>query len=85
MMPFNPQSARMIVIATVHPKSGRHEVQSQSDGSLKLYLKSVPEDGKANREAIEIIAKHFNVSKASVRLVAGSKSRKKTFEVKVEL
>ncbi|MFH1294416.1 MAG: DUF167 domain-containing protein [Candidatus Aenigmatarchaeota archaeon] len=75
----------MIIKVTVQPKSGRHEVQPQHDGSLRLYLKSAPEGGKANQEALELLAEHFNVSKASVRLVTGSKSRKKAFEVIVEL
>ena len=40
-----------------------------------------PQKGKANKELIEKIAKHFGVLKSNVRIISGEKSRKKLVEV----
>lgn len=42
---------------------------------------SEPQKGKANKELIEKISKHFDVPKSNVRIISGEKSRKKLVEV----
>ena len=42
---------------------------------------SDPQKGKANKELIEKISKHFSVPKSNVRIISGVKSRKKLVEV----
>ena len=49
---------------------------------MKVKLKSKPEGGKANKELIEILAKHFNVSKSDIRIISGFTSRRKIVEIK---
>ena len=52
------------------------------DGSkIVVGLISKPERGKANRELVKKLAKHFKVSSSQVRIVSGLKSRRKIVEV----
>jgi len=69
---------------TVTVKSGAREgrVDEVDDNELKVFVKSLPVKGAANREAINILADHFNVSSSRVRILVGHTSRKKIVEVR---
>lgn len=49
---------------------------------LKVYTTVVPEDNKANKQLIKLIAKEYKVPKSSIELIKGHKARLKTLEVK---
>jgi len=67
-----------IIKTRVHPGSSQKKAESR-DGVLHLYIHSQPEKGKANKEAIELLAKHLKVKKGQITLSNGEKSREKTF------
>ncbi|RJS89925.1 DUF167 domain-containing protein [Candidatus Bathyarchaeota archaeon] len=46
-----------------------------------IGLTSKPERGRANRELIRKLAKHFNLPQSHVRIVSGVRSRKKVVEI----
>jgi uncharacterized protein (TIGR00251 family) len=50
-----------------------------------VHLKSLPVDGKANKELIEILAKRFDVSKSQIRIKSGLSSRNKLVEIDTDL
>lgn len=58
----------------------RDYIEVEGD-SIEIGVMSKPQRGKANSEIIEKIANHFGVSRSSVRLVSGEKSRNKIIEV----
>lgn len=77
-----PDGARITIHLT--PKSGRDAVESiatQADGRqvLKMRVRAVPEDGKANAAALETLAKALGLSRSALKLESGAKSRTKTF------
>jgi len=47
------------------------------DGMYRVKLKSKPHDNLANIELIGAISKHFKISKTSVKILRGLKSRSK--------
>jgi len=49
----------MIIKVKVKPHSGKQDVVKKGDDYM-VYLKSQPEDGKANIELIKLLKKHFN-------------------------
>lgn len=49
--------------------------------TITVGIRSRPERGRANRELIDRLAKHFDISKSNVRIVAGTTSRKKIVEI----
>lgn len=71
----------MIVQVRVKPGSKKGDLVVESSPYLDVFLREKPIDGRANQALIAILAKHFSVNKASVRLVSGSSSRIKLVEI----
>ncbi|MBT3985564.1 YggU family protein [archaeon] len=58
----------------VKPNSKKQEV-IEENGVITVYLKAQPEKGKANKELLKILKKHF---KKEVRIKSGFTSKEKT-------
>ncbi|MBD2594340.1 DUF167 domain-containing protein [Nostoc spongiaeforme FACHB-130] len=69
----------------VKPNSKQQKVEEQADGSLTVYLKSPPIDGKANEELIKVLADKFDVPKSYVSIKSGLSSRQKLIEIQTEI
>ncbi|WP_330232914.1 DUF167 domain-containing protein [Nocardia sp. NBC_00508] len=73
-----------VVRATIKPNSRKGPlVETLDDGSLQLYVRAPAVEGKANKAAIELLAEYYGVPKSAVRLIAGTTSRFKRFEVDI--
>ncbi len=59
----------------------REEVVVGDDGVLTVYTKAPAIEGRANLAAVKLLAKHFSVSSSKVKLVRGTTSKYKVFEV----
>jgi uncharacterized protein (TIGR00251 family) len=68
----------MIIKIKVKPSSGRQEIEKISKDEYKVWLKSPPEDGKANGELLKLLKKEFGFS---VKIKSGKTSRNKVVEV----
>ena len=64
------------------PQDGFDFLDNKMD-SYKVWIKEVPEDGKANEAVIKALAKYFNISKTNVELVSGGKSHDKIFNINI--
>ena len=62
----------------VKPNSGRQEIEKISEEEYRVFLKSSPEDNKANNELIKLLKKQF---KRDIKIVSGLSSRKKVIEL----
>jgi uncharacterized protein len=71
----------MKVRVKVKPSSKQQKFEEAEDGSLVVWLKSPPVDGKANQELIELLAKKFKVSKSQVAIASGLNSKQKLVEI----
>ena len=49
---------------------------------LRVKISQPPEDGKANKALIELLAEYLQVKKNSLTIIAGEKSTHKIVEVK---
>lgn len=71
----------------VMPKASANKVvvEEQADGGylIRVYVTVVPEDGKANKEVIKLLAKEMKVAKSSLSIVQGLKSRDKVVRIGV--
>jgi uncharacterized protein YggU (UPF0235/DUF167 family) len=68
------------------PRGGRDAMEGWTqDSAGKKYLKArvslPPEDGKANKALIALLAKTLDIPKSTIRIAAGETSRLKTIEV----
>jgi uncharacterized protein (TIGR00251 family) len=68
-------------IVKVVPSSGRSMASLDKNNQLKWYLKSPPEDGKANQELIKAVAQALKVPQKMVTIVTGATSRTKLIRV----
>lgn len=72
----------MKISAKVKPNSRyREEVVANDDGSLTIYTKTLAIKGRANLAAVKLVAKHYGVAPSRVKLVRGTTSRNKVFEI----
>lgn len=76
----------MILHVRLTPKGGRDAIdgiETLSDGKsvLKVRVRAISENGKANDALIKLIAKTFGVSASHVSLNAGATSRIKTLKI----
>jgi uncharacterized protein len=69
------------IIVRVKPNSKQQKIEEVEDGSLKIYLKSSPVDGKANKELIQMLADKYNVPKSHISIRLGLASRQKVVEI----
>ncbi len=49
---------------------------------LRVKISQPPEDGKANKALIELLAEYLSVKKNSIAIIAGEKSTHKIIEIK---
>jgi uncharacterized protein (TIGR00251 family) len=65
----------------VKPNSKQQSIIEEEDGSLTVYLKSPPVDGKANKELVELLAKKFGVPKSHIAIQMGLSGRNKVVNI----
>jgi uncharacterized protein len=65
----------------VIPNAKRTEFTGYREGELLLRLNAPALEGKANKAAIEYIARYFDVPRSAVSMVSGEKSRHKIFQI----
>ena len=70
----------MKINVRVIPRAKKPEIIELEDGSLKVKLISPAEGGRANKELISVLSKHFNLSKSQIQIISGEKSRNKVIE-----
>ncbi|UCF71636.1 MAG: DUF167 domain-containing protein [candidate division WOR-3 bacterium] len=58
------------------------EIIDLGNGNFRVKVVSPPAAGRANRELMEILARHYKTNKSSITIKKGSKSREKLIEIK---
>ena len=71
----------MKIFVKAHPRAKKPRLIQIDETHFEVWVSQVPEDGKANRAIIEALADHLNTSKSLLALIAGDKSKNKTFLV----
>lgn len=79
------QEDSAFVNVLVTPKAGKDSVDGIAEGEtgreVRVRVRAVPEDGKANKAVCAVMAKFLGVPKSAVAVVSGSVSRHKRLEV----
>jgi uncharacterized protein len=64
------------------PNGGRDAIDGlDREGQLKTRVSAVPEDGKANKALIALLAKSLRVPKSAIVFISGETSRKKILRI----
>jgi len=61
----------------VQTRSSKSGLAGVRDNALKIKVCSPSQEGRANREIIELLAKLFGISKSKVSILSGKTSRQK--------
>jgi len=70
----------MIINVRVTPRARVQKIVADGD-ILRVYTNAAPADGEANVAVIKMLAKHYGVSKSSVKIVRGETSHDKVIEI----
>ncbi|MEM0215607.1 MAG: DUF167 domain-containing protein [Archaeoglobaceae archaeon] len=70
----------MRIAVRVKPNSKKSKVEKVGEEYV-VSVRSLPVEGRANDEVIEVLADYFKVSKSKIRIVSGIKSKKKIVEI----
>ena len=61
----------------VIPHAKKNEIVERADGFLKVKLTAAPENGKANKALLRLLAQEFNVPLSHVSIIRGERARLK--------
>lgn len=70
----------MILNIRVVPKSSRNRIEKVNEG-FKVYLTSLPQNGLANRQLIDLLSEYLHLKKYQIKIIKGHKSRDKLVEI----
>jgi len=65
----------------VQPKARANAVKGWHGAALRVSVTAAPEDGKANRAVIDLLAETFDIAPSTINLVRGAASRDKWFRL----
>jgi uncharacterized protein len=71
----------MIINVKVKPNSSKQKIENFGGERYLIYLKSEPENNRANIELINFLSKEFGVPTKSIKIKFGQTSDKKIIEI----
>jgi uncharacterized protein YggU (UPF0235/DUF167 family) len=71
----------MKIIVQIRPGSRQARLEKVNEGQFRVWVRAIPEKGKANEEMREVLADHFHVAKSSIRILIGKTAREKLVEI----
>ena len=82
---LRPNSGGFTLEVHVQPGARRSEIVGMHGGRLKLAVRALPTEGRANAAAIQLIAERLACRVSAVRIAAGENSRDKRLQVDTAL
>ena len=73
-----------IIQVKVKPNARASALEEADKGPWLAQLKSPPVDGKANKELIALIARHFECPKSAVSIKSGASGRIKLVKIAID-
>ena len=70
-----------ILSIKVIPKSSENKIVFDEDsGTVKVKIREVPEDGKANIAVIDVFSRNLKIAKSNIKIISGfTNSHKKVY------
>ena len=78
--PTHPARPGTEIAVRVTPKASRNAIELR-DGTIRAYVTTVPEDGKATEAVRRLLAKALGIAKTRLTLLHGATARDKVFLV----
>lgn len=71
----------MKIFIKVKAAAKENLVEKIDDNNFKVFVKEPPQEGKANRAVLRVLAEYFGVPQANIRILAGDYSKSKIIEI----
>jgi uncharacterized protein len=81
MAPVEQRDGYVLLRVRVQPKASRNALCVDETGRIRVALTAPPVDDAANKALVAYIAKRFALSRRTVHLDSGAKSREKTLRL----
>lgn len=82
---FDKENLPSTIAVRVTPKAKMEQIKADKaeDGSpfYRIYVTAAPEDGKANKAVIKLLAKELGVAKSSLSVIKGETARNKVIAI----
>ena len=69
------------IAVTVKPNAKKSEIVEQGANQYRVSVRQAAQDGKANRELIDLLAAYFGTPKSTIKIVHGHSSRRKIIDI----
>ena len=79
MIEFQPRPEGIVLPVQARPGAKKNEVRGEQAGALKVLVTQAPEQGKANKVIVEVLAKALKLKKSQIELISGETSHLKKF------
>ena len=65
------------ILVEVRPNSSQLKIEKITENVYKIWLTAAPTGNKANNQLIKLLAKHFKVAQANIKIKTGKTSKNK--------
>lgn len=69
------------ITVRVRPRAAKQSLEQIGERAYRISVKAPPQDGRANAEVIELLAKHLGVPRSCFKIVRGAKAQTKLIAV----
>ena len=78
------QEGSVVLSVRIHPRAKKTMLKEViADGSIKIAIRSPPEDGQANQELIKFLSEFFKVPPSQISVLTGSAARRKQIRISI--
>ena len=71
----------MRIFVKVKARAKKNRLEKVDADHYRVWVKAVPEKGKANGVVAEILSEHFGVARSTISIVSGQTSSQKVIQV----
>jgi uncharacterized protein len=82
MIQLEPHAEGTLLSVRAHAGARRNEIGPPQEGALRVSVTQAPEQGKANKAIVAVLAKQLSLRKSQIELVSGETSRQKRFLIR---
>ena len=73
----------MKISVNVKPNAKQVKIERVNESHFLIRVKEKPQEGKANKAVIKVLAEYFEVPQSRIVLLKGQSSKEKIFEIKI--
>lgn len=82
MTALQPHPQGVIVLVRAQAAARQNAIRGEQNGAIKVSVTQAPEQGKANKAIIQVLADRLSLRRSQIQLVSGETSSQKQFLVR---